>query len=696
MKLFRNMKDSEIPWEKSDPRYSAFWENERQKVLNGIEIDGFKLSGWLYWHINHWKLTTDDDANPENINAEINIITPDLRDNEIIINDALLKAEKERKGIAILGLRQMGKTSFMASYGGRSGIVFKNSQNLLMGTNADDLNNITQNMDFGLLNCTDYFRIPRISRDWDSERVLLGVKNKKGDNIVHSTYVIRNTGSGKKTEKGAGVSNLKCNLWDEIGKDNFLSALTATKPAMLSANGWRTIPICSGTGGNVEKARDARELFFNCTSHNFLEFEQEDGRKTGLFMPGWLRQDCKYKTTLASYLLSHNILESIPEDSELWIVPIQVSNKEVAIKKILSELDAFLESGNSLEYNRWKAYYPLEIDDIFLTESNNNFPIDALKARKKWLEAEYEPEYLELYRDDKNNIQVKMSSKRPISKFPVKPTDNKDAPVLCFERPQTDVPHGTYCIGIDPVNEDSSSDKINSLAAIYVYKRMYNPMGSFQNSIVCSWRGRFQTVKEFHELALMIAEWYNAIDGVLPENEDKTLIQYFFYKKKGHFLADSMDLAKQINPNTKSNRVKGLSASTANQRHYMNLMYEEVKEEVELIEDDGTPEGKITTVTGVAKLFDPMLIEEMIQYRGKQVATKGVHDGNYDSIVAFGHCLTLARYHDIKYPNNWKPKTTEPKHHEPMIRTPWGYMTKGLPFIKSKLFHSKGISMFPR
>ena len=162
---------------------------------------------------------------------------------------------------------------------------------------------------------------------------------------------------------------------------------------------------------------------------------------------------------------------------------------------------------------------------------------------------------------------------------------------------------------------------------------MYNPMGEFQNSIVASWRGRKKEIKQFHELVLMIAEYYKAIEGVLPENEDKTLIQYFFFKKKGHYLADSFELAKQINPTTRSNRLKGLSASTVNQRHYMNLMYAETKDDICVVDESGNETIKM----GVYNIPDKMLLVEMKNYRGK-TSGKGVHDGNFDSIIAYGHC----------------------------------------------------------
>jgi hypothetical protein len=674
LKMFRHFDPESIPKTKQTSAYKEFWEKEEDKVKNGVTIDGFKMSGWLYWHLNHWKLTTDDKSDNDNINASIVTITPDLRDNEFIINSALLKAEEERKGLCIMGLRQMGKTSFMSSFAGRAGIIFKNSQNLIMGTSSEDLNNITQNLDFGISACSSYFRIPKITQDWSRERVLLGIKQKSGENIIWSTYVIRNTIGGKKTEKGAGVSNLKCNLWDEIGKDDFLSALTATKPAMLSANGWRTIPLATGTGGNVEKAQDAKELFFNPDTHNFLAYPQEDGRTTGLYMPGWLRQDCKYKTTLAQYLLDIGELKNIPKSSELWMISIEVSNKEEAIKKIQKELEAYRKSGNLVEYNRWKAYYPLEIDDIFLSESHNNFPVDACKAQQVWLQTpgNYEAEYVDLYRNEKNKVTFKYSDNKPISKFPVSAKDLQQLgkiPCVVFEHPDPEAPFATYCIGIDPYNENESSDKVNSLGSIYVRKRYYKPGDSFANKFVFSWTGRCKTVGEFHELCLMVMEYYNALEGALPENEDKTMIQYVIMKKKGHYFAKSLDLSKQINQKSKSNRLIGLSAATPNQNHYMSLLVEDAKEETSTIDENGNVEEYL----GVSKILDPMLLEEYIQYKGKPSSSKGVHDGNYDRVIAAGHALTLAKYYDALYPlEGYKPKPTEDSKPEIMVKTFFG------------------------
>ena len=62
-----------------------------------------------------------------------------------------------------------------------------------------------------------------------------------------------------------------------------------------------------------------------------------------------------------------------------------------------------------------------------------------------------------------------MSDKRPIHKFPVKPSDNKEAPVCIYEHPVQNAPRFTYVIGIDPLTNDESNDKIVSLFSLCVY-----------------------------------------------------------------------------------------------------------------------------------------------------------------------------------------------------------------------------------
>lgn len=665
--LFINMDKSMIPVERltktgklatrQSPEYMAFWAEEERKVREGVWIDGFYISGWLYWHLNHWWITKDK-LMP---NGDIVPTSgrPDLRDNELIIDDGLIKAQDpaNRRHLIILGARQISKTTFEASFLGRSGLLYKGSQNLILSTNSGDLNNITSSLDYGLLNCSKYFYVERITKDWNQERVFLGTENKRRDRVgLWSLFVLRNSSAGTKTEVGAGVT-IKSGIYDEIGKEKWLESFKAAEKAMVSRYGIRAVFIAVGTGGSFEKGNDAQAAFFEPDAHKFVKYTQPDGRETGLFISGLYRQDCKVETTLGKYLqtedarelLGNRIPDDIPLDSELFRTVIHVADKELALKRITEDRIAAKMNPNPRMYIKTIAYDPLTVDEIFLTDSNNPFSelFDAMKKHKSDLMENYQPRTVRLYRDPDQSVKWTFSDNPPIMEFPV---SNKNIhgimnpSVLIYEEPINNLPYATYVCGIDPYNQDRSSEGSPSLGVCYIFKRMYDPFGQFQNSIVASYAGRPRTLTEFYNICEMMIDMYHAL--ALPENEG-SIIQHFITKKKEHVLFDSPALTRYINPDSSTqSRQKGLAATTPNQRHYMKLMFEyfgEVMTEV--------VNGQEIKRFGLTRIPDPMLIAEAQGYRGKASnAVRGVHDGNFDRICAFGHVITLANYLDRDFP----------------------------------------------
>ena len=672
MVLFINMDKADIPHEdldengipsqvQSDPRYLPFWQEEDRKVHEGVVIDGFYFSGWLYWHINHWWINKDKQVRktlPDGTVFE-DIIPdegrPDLRDNELIINEGLIRAQNpaERGHLLILGARQISKTTCESSFLGRSGVIYKGSQNLILSTNAGDQNNLTASLDFGLLRCSRYFRVPRINKDWSDERVVLGTETKGRDRKIWSQYVIRNTAAGKKTESGAGVT-IKSGVYDEIGKEEWLESFKAAEKAMVSRFGIRAVFWAVGTGGNFEKGNDAKRAFFNPRSGKFVPYKQPDGRETGLFISGLYRQDCKVKTTLGAYLLTDEAREllqgqvpdSIPKDSELFLTDLHIADKELALSKIMADREAAKLDSDPRLYIKTIAYDPLTVDEIFLTDSNNQFAhlFDSLKSHQTNLKENFNPFYVDLYREPDNTVGFRASQKMPVMEYPVKSKTITDAPIIIYEPPIKGLPYTTYVCGIDPYNQDRSSESGASLGVCYILKRMYNALGEYQNSIVASYAGRPKTLDEFYHICEDMIDLYKAI--ALPENEG-SIVQYFIGRKKEHLLFDSPALTKYINPNSRTaDRQKGLAPTTPNQRHYMKLMLQYAECIIPEVVGGQTYERH-----GLVRIPDPMLIEELLNYKSKdQNAIRGVHDGNFDRICAFGHVLTLATYLERDFP----------------------------------------------
>ena len=87
------------------------------KVKQGVTINGVRIPGWLYWHINHWMIDVDIE-DPITKYVERKRQKPFFRDNEWLISEHIQRAETDRSGLLILGCRQLGKSEFGASYEG--------------------------------------------------------------------------------------------------------------------------------------------------------------------------------------------------------------------------------------------------------------------------------------------------------------------------------------------------------------------------------------------------------------------------------------------------------------------------------------------------------------------------------------------------------------------------------------------------
>jgi len=517
--------------------------------------------------------------------------------------------------------------------------LYRETEAMALFSNQPDKDTFVKKMYTAITHGEKFIIIPNIDKDWSKELIRFGLTKQDNTLDLRARLYIYNTQEGKKIQVGSGKS-LSFLLLDEVAKNPFRAVYDVIEPALLSDSGkLRCSPLFTFTGGETEKAADARNVVENPDREKQFITTLENGQVIGgRFMDGRFRKDCKKLSTISDFL---------QKKTDTWIddYPIYVTDVKFAEEKIEKEKQEASKSPDKTTLQLKKIFFPLSLDDVFLKESGNKFPIEVIKAHQNFLKEKYSPLCVEFYRDIKGEVQWKHSDKKPINKFPIKPSDDKDAPVLIFEQPVKNAPHYTYCIGVDLIHNDDSNDKVVSLFSLYVYKRMLNPLDRFKNQVVCSVAYRPKSLEETHELALMIAEYYNAIEGVLPEASEQSFFQYFFLKKKGHFLANSFDLQSEIAKRNVKGGKKGLAPTTVNQNHYMNLLVEEANKEYIDIDEEG---NEILSY-GVTKEYDVMLLEEYKEYK-RHTAGRGVHDGNFDRVISRGCAETLARYYDAKYP----------------------------------------------
>ena len=598
--------------DKLSNEYESFFDFHKELCLRGAMMDGVYINPFLYWHLNIWHTEVDVIDAYGRINQKY--ANPFLRDNEWLVTNEIDRAEKERRGLVILGIRRFAKSVIEASYISWGATFDENSQNIIAGLNAPDIKLITDKIDKGLNFLPEAWRWQRIEDNWKNQ-VTLGIKTKAGERIPFSSILIRNLDEGNNEEAIAGTKPRKL-IIDEIGKGSFLRGLQAAIPGFTTPFGWGCSPILTGTGGDMKKFMDAKLLMFDVDNFNFLTYNNKiDNRIHGLFIGHKYRMEAKEKSSLGSFLEQ-------PIGSDLYNVEMLVSNEEKATEITNLNLERLKKSGDRIAYLKEKMYYPQEVDDIFLNEDTNIFDIESAKRQKFRLSAQERTGTPVVLFSDDGKIKHEFTNKVPITNFPLKNSDLKDAPVVIYEFPVEDPPYGLYTAGVDPYRQGKSAYS-SSLGAVYIYKRMHDLMGEkYQDMFVASYCARPDKKETWEEQARFLIKFYNA--RTLCENDDISFIEYMKAKGDAHYLEKQPQWLMEIVPNTTVKREYGIHRSSQKIIDYLHTCLKKYMEETLIIEKDD--QGNVTKeVTGVAKIFDPVLLEEVIQYNDQ---------GNFDRLIA--------------------------------------------------------------
>ena len=144
----------------------------------------------------------------------------------------------------------------------------------------------------------------------------------------------------------------------------------------------------------------------------------------------------------------------------------------------------------------------------------------------------------------------------------------------------------------------------------------------YQDMFVASYCARPDKKDVWEEQARLLIKYYNA--RTLCENDDISFIEYMKSKGDAHYLEKQPQWLMEIVPNTTVKREYGVHRSSDKIRDYLHNCLKKYMEEVLVRETDA--EGNVTKeVTGVNKIFDPVLLEEIIQYNDVS---------NFDRIIA--------------------------------------------------------------
>ena len=601
--------------------HKEFFDFHKEVCMNGCTVDGVYINPFLYWHLNFWHTEVDIIDEYGRINQKY--ANPLLRDNEWLVTNEIDRAHKEKKGLVILGIRRFAKSVIEASYIGHGATFDENSQNIIAGLNAPDIKLITDKIDKGLNFLPKEWRWQRVEDNWKNQ-VTLGIKTKSGTRIPFSQILIRNLDGGNNEEAIAGTKPRRL-IIDEIGKGNFLRGLQAAIPGFTTPFGWGCSPILTGTGGDMKMFMDAKSLMFDVDNFNFLTYnnQKDEKRIHGLFISHKYRMEAKEESTLGNFLNKE-------KSSSLSSIPMLVSNEEKATEITNDILERLKKAGDRVAYLKEKMYYPQDVDDIFLNEDTNIFDIEAAKRQKYRISEQEKTGTPVILYDDGEGVKHDFTDKLPITNFPLKQTDMKDAPVVIYEFPIENPPYGLYVAGIDPYRQGKSAYS-SSLGSVYIYKRMHAISGEkYQDMFVASYCARPDKKETWEEQARYLIKYYNA--RALCENDEISFIDYMINKGDAHYLEKQPQWLKEIVPNTTVRRDYGIHRSSEKIRDFLHSCLKKYTEEV--VHTETNEEGEtVSEVKGMSKILDPVLLEEMIQYN---------ESGNFDRIIAAELAIGLA------------------------------------------------------
>ena len=654
---------------RDDAGYVSFWMKHINFCKSGVLVGGVYISGWLYWHLNFFKLSIDK---RDEFGNSVRVVThPNLRDNEWLINWCYEKAdEKGKQPILAFGTRRFAKTSFISSRVAYNTFIFQYSNPLIIGGSQSDLNNITKYLDEFYEKRPDCFSDFVKINDWNkatssdveiefNKRIVTKGRNpinpisyeffpiadKPNDNsFAFSRISVRNLQQGQVTSKEellAGITPTEA-VWDEVGKYLYSKQRSALLPAIENDLGERRfVELLIGTGGNTDFAADAEMDFLYTEKSSFFHFDveeylkeikpehfqyvQETDKQVSLFVPAQMsnKGGQKKEIPLVQYLDRTFTAEEIEALAGFNIL---VTDWETSFEKV----EEFISSEGAKSPDKGKKaqmYYPFQPEDCFLFSGNNPFPVEQAKRTQDAINVSGKNgEYVTLDLTPNGLIAVTESRLDPVDEYPFK-GGAADAPVVIYERPIFDDPRqikrGTYVAGFDgaKVATSATSDSLNCL---YIFKRQAGVSG-LQNQIVAQYTARPNMDTMYYRQAMLLLKLYSA--ECLPES-DVNFVKYLRSQKADHFIAQAKGTNLRINENSRANVDYGLPATARNKEHLLKLLKTYCWEQIPTgaMGDD----GEELTVLGVTRITDPMLLEEIIKFGNYK---------NYDRIMSFGHAL---------------------------------------------------------
>lgn len=260
------------------------------------------------------------------------------------------------------------------------------------------------------------------------------------------------------------------------------------------------------------------------------------------------------------------------------------------------------------------AERPITPQEAIMRSKGNMFPVNDLNQKLNELDSnsrEFDDVFVgTLIQNSDGEIEFKATGDTPIRIYPLDDNMTKGA-LEIFAMPQKNsngrVPAGRYCIGVDPVDADYTTDS-TSLYSCFV-------IDLFTDNIVAEYTGRSEHAEDAYELTRKLCLFYNC--KCLYENNIRGLFAYFSKMNSLNLLADTPEYLQDkeyLKINGIGNASKGVRA-TKSINNYADELIKEwlIQPETVVIKDSDDNDVEVTR-RHLFSIRNRALIQELIQY----------------------------------------------------------------------------------
>lgn len=650
--LYINMSPKDIPywnprlpyWEQSVEAIQ-FWQAEADKIVNGVNLGGYYMNGWMYFHLNHFTTMVMNVKTKKN-----EIRTPIFDDNVYFLMECYNKAVKEGKGFAMWGTRGFAKTTFMGSHEYFTHFCRQGSggTSVIIGGTAGDMTG-TEDMFYGCqtrIHPALKLNIMSGNRSWSKETdIIIGNETSSGEKLISSKIRLINAEGGTETasEKAAGFTPIGFKM-DEIGKFDPVGIFESAKISFKQSGVSTFTFILAGTGGNAELSEGAKKMLLNPDDYDIsimnwdllnnmvpeehITWKEDIGKKFSTFVPGHMSyrdNSPKLETTFGEFSKGKYL------NKELNNLYFKKTDWEGANRFYF---DKYNSLSDDKAKNKLRMYLPRNISDTFLVNKSNVF--DKEKIIEKLEEIRRQPKYeLIDFEISQDGIIKKTFSNSPLAgrKYEGKPIS---APFMVFEGFPEEIPgrFNNVSAADDYKSDDSTT---GSLGSNYVLKRRTStePLEriiaciterpSKHNDLYKKWEKLIRATNALCNLELPDANFISYLENVLKVNPS-------------YYLHPFINPYQELNAKAKKNASTYKWGVYPTKENKNILLREVITYTQESFNAGFDPDTNMPIIkNGIDLIEDPWLLQEMLEYEP---------GANVDRIMSFGWALVLARHMD--------------------------------------------------